>query len=743
MPRRPARRRLAVVTAAAVLAGLAAPALHTPAAAAGLPAPLPRTTASPDLQKVVELRWAAVPGAVSYAMQVGTDPYWSDEADIFSLSTVATRLTLPVWLPHGDYLWRVAAVGQDGVRGAWSATLDPVTEEPLAQVTFARGWNDAPVPLAQRPADDTHLPTFRWTPVRTASEYQIQVSSSPDFGGPIHGQASSVTASCFTTRTAVTPFNKQKSAANPGVGNCWFDGFAEGEPMYWRVRALDQVADEVQELVTTPVVDSGISHLPPEPAEELDTTDCPGASSGVVAACTPAHPVEKGVWSTVSVFVPTAWPTAKDDHRLLPVVQTAPLPADLCGPTGSCRDVPTLDWSPVEGATSYRVYVALDRAYTNIQEIAETPGTSWTPTVQWRDSGVLSSYYYVVQACTSAGCGPVTSSPPSFRKSSVPVRLQDEEVTRTETVLAWDDYVDLLAEQGDATSEAAAYRVQVANATDTSFSAPLEDVTTDHSSHVSRTVSYGEGSFLWRVQAVDASGHKLRWSPVGAFTRDFTAPTVTSVSPSSPLDPRASVVVKLSESVTGASTATASLVPVAGGSAVPAVVTTSGSTVTVDPTGTLPVGATYSLVLTSGIRDLAGNPLTTVRKPVGVNPVLDDANAAFSWRGTWTTASSSMASYGRYHLSSTAGATATATTSGTGVRVYGCRGPSGGRFELWVDGVRKATGDTYLSYSSCGTLSEVSGLRAGGHVVQVKVLGSRQSKSTGTKVGLDGLRALG
>ena len=680
-----------------------------------------------------------MPGAVSYAVQVGTDPYWSDEADLIPFTTVSTRLTLPVWLPHASYLWRVAAVGKDGVRGSWSATLEG--GEPVADVTFTRGWTAVPAPRAQAAGDD-YFPTFRWSGVRTASEYQIQVTDDPaalDLGPS--QQMAGATGSCFTTRTSMTPFNKQVSAQNSGVGSCWFEGLASAPALYWRVRALDAVSGAVSEVSTTPVVTSGISTQPPAPATELDTSDCAGASDDVAGACEPAHAVEKGAWSAVSVWQRQApWPTAEGDPRLLPQVVTAPLPTDLCTSAGLCRDVPTIDWDEVPGATFYRTYVALDQKFTNVQEISETPATQYTPTVQWRDSGVNASYYYAVQACTSVGCGPVTSSPPSYRKGSVPVPLGTVDVTKTDTVLRWTGYADALAAQGAAVSEAAAYRVQVTTATDPDFAQPLEDGVTDHTTWASPDKQYGEGRFLWRVQAVDASGHKLRWSTTGAFTRDTVAPTVASTSTLASIDPRASVTATLSEPVTGVSVTTAYLR--AGSTRVPAAVGIAGQTVTVDPTATLPAGGTYELVLTSGIHDLLGNALKTVVAPVTVVTRLDDSSKALTYTGTWSALSSSMVSDGTYRLASAAGATVSASTSGTGVRVYGCRGPSGGRLEVRVDGVLKAPVDTYRSYSSCGTLVDVTGLTTGSHVVQVKVLGTRASASKGTGVGFAGLRAL-
>ena len=52
----------------------------------------------------------------------------------------------------------------------------------------------------------------------------------------------------------------------------------------------------------------------------------------------------------------------------------------------------------------------------------------------------------------------------------------------------------------------------------------------DTTSHVSPKLRYPDGAYLWRVQALDASGHRLPWSAAQAFTRDGTAPTWSVVS---------------------------------------------------------------------------------------------------------------------------------------------------------------------------------------------------------------------
>ncbi|MBC7680512.1 MAG: hypothetical protein H7233_16230, partial [Pseudorhodobacter sp.] len=462
------RTRLAGVAAlaAAVVGSGLTPLLVADASAEALlaaPAVVGPTDAGP-LQKEVVLDWTGVAGAASYLVQVDTDDEWSDTPTL-ETTTVASRLTLPVSLPHAAYVWRVAAVGPGG-QGRWSDNG-----------TFSRGWNVTTNPLAPSGRVDSGLgvPTFSWTPVETASEYQLQVSTSPYFDAPFRTQSGVTTESCFTTRTSITPFNGQANARNDGAGDCVFSLLGTGESRYWRVRPLDHVVDGAPEVNTTPVVDEGVSSQPPAKMGELDTTACPAppgsaaspspsapapspsapgsaappaapspsASPDATAegGCEPANTVEKGAWSRSVEFshVSPADPTTVKYYGDLvaPAGSTATAPPPMAAPTLSrdvcssaalCRDFPTVSWQKVDGAQAYRLYVSLDADYSNIQAIVETPGTTWTPTDQWRDSTAGAAYYVFVQPCTTSPSSETTprkpgcddpSAPTSFRKSSV------------------------------------------------------------------------------------------------------------------------------------------------------------------------------------------------------------------------------------------------------------------------------------------------------------------------------------
>jgi hypothetical protein len=760
-----ARRQVAAAAGTALLAGVLVPALGAvPATAAPLPAPVAADTSALD-PKHITLSWSAVEGATGYTVQVGTEESWSD-VPTYERDTVATQLTLPTWLPHADYVWRVSATSDAG-RGRWSPTS--------YATSFERGW--AAKATTKLTVDQHGVPTFSWTPVPHASEYQLQVSNVSTFSddASFRDQAGVVTQSCFTTRTRLSFLIGHAKAKNPSAGECAIDLIAQGKPFYWRVRALDHHAEEAQEVDTTPVVDEGISHLPPSSKPgELDLTACPGTSTKPDASapspaaspvsdepvdpekpaepqagpCEPANPVEKGAWSATKRHVASFAAIEEGDFRTLPKVQTGPLPAGLC--TGTvCRDFPTITWSAVPGASSYRVYVSLDRAYTNLQEVIDTPALEWTPTTAWRDSSARQSYYYVVQPCTSEGCGDVTSTPPSFRKMTPPVRATSPadaaNVTAHDVRLAWTDHAAELASAtgAPATSGAFAYHVQVAKADNPDFHAEqlVDEATVDATSYVSPDKRYDDGEYVWRVQAIDASNHRLPWSEARTFFRDRTPPTVLRISPQGWTHADGEIRMRFSEPVIGVSAETVTL------SGAPATVTQLEPTlVSIRLDTVLRPGAGHRLRVSSDVRDVAGNPLVAYDTPLVVGVDVEETSRVFSWAGPWTPSISTQAGGGSFARAVADGRTHTAVDfdfTGFGVVLLGCKGPANGIVEIWVDGALHSRVDGYAPFSSCGgALATVNGLPWAAHHVQVRGIGAKQPASSGTVVGLDGIHVI-
>lgn len=792
-PHRPGRRTaLGVVLACGVAVGGLSPlVLGSTAAAAPLQAPpVVGPADAAEVRKDVVLDWAPVAGATAYVVQVGTDEQWSDDPTL-ELKTVASRLTLPTSLPHASYVWRVAGVSAQG-QGRWSAAG-----------TFTRGWGAAPTPLSPTggladPAEG--VPTFRWTPVPTASEYQLQVSTSPYFDAPFRTQAGTGTQSCFTTRTAVTPFNGQ-GQRDETAGSCSFSLFGTGAPLHWRVRALDHVVDDAAPVDTTPVVDEGISSQPPARRGELDSGACPeqpkpittaapvggaqpspsasasaspspsGSASPSAApsatpsasaapetegSCEPAHTVEKGAWSLSTSFR-HVWPAvgAAPWFRDLPAPQRPTASAGVCK-DGLCRDFPTVSWQPVAGAQWYRLSVALDAAYANVAAIAETPGLSWTPTAAWRDSTAGTAYHVVVQACTIAptqdgrapGCA-APSEPLVLRKSTprlVPASpAPDALVAGDEVVLSWGGLSSALAAATGtpATSEAYAYRVQVTRPDNPDFAPDglVEQALVDTTHHVSAKVRYPDGPYLWRVQPVDASGHGLPWSAVQSFTRDGTAPTWSVVS-AGRLAAGAAVTVRFSEPVVGVDARSVSLV------GVPAAVTVAGDgrSARLVPQRPLVPGAALAVAVTAAVRDRAGNPVTAARVAASVDPVVDDRSAALVLSGAWQRLAATNAVAGTWSRSVPTAdrrTSATVVLHGRGAEVKGCVGPASGVLEVWGDGRRLSRVDAYRAYSGCGVvLARAAFATAGVHRVEVRGTGTKGPRSRGTAVAVDAVTAV-
>jgi hypothetical protein len=115
------------------------------------------------------------------------------------------------------------------------------------------------------------------------------------------------------------------------------------------------------------------------------------------------------------------------------------------------------------------------------------------------------------------------------------------------------------------------------------------------------------------------------------------------------------------------------------------------------------------------------------------------SDASLSYSGAWTAPSAADATNGVVHVSSAAGATATATFTGTAVTVRGQKGPAQGIVELSIDGVAVAEVDNYAFTDRSADVISIPGLQSGNHTLSIKVKGTKNPNSSGTAVTVDGL----
>ncbi len=117
----------------------------------------------------------------------------------------------------------------------------------------------------------------------------------------------------------------------------------------------------------------------------------------------------------------------------------------------------------------------------------------------------------------------------------------------------------------------------------------------------------------------------------------------------------------------------------------------------------------------------------------------DGAGTAFAW-GTRTDPGAIGGSYRWEHRK---GATASLAFTGGAVTLFTMGGPAFGRARLSIDGVPVDTIDGYARRSGPRPGHRLDGLGPGPHVLTVTVLGTARPKATGTRVGVDAIRAGG
>jgi hypothetical protein len=121
---------------------------------------------------------------------------------------------------------------------------------------------------------------------------------------------------------------------------------------------------------------------------------------------------------------------------------------------------------------------------------------------------------------------------------------------------------------------------------------------------------------------------------------------------------------------------------------------------------------------------------------VGASTTTQDSSIKTKY-DLWTGAASSSASGGTYRSNAKAGTTSSLTFNGTSVTWVTATGPAVGQAQVLIDGVLKGTFDLYSSTTHWQVAHPFSGLTSAAHTIVVKVLGTKNASSTGTKVIVD------
>jgi hypothetical protein len=265
----------------------------------------------------------------------------------------------------------------------------------------------------------------------------------------------------------------------------------------------------------------------------------------------------------------------------------------------------------------------------------------------------------------------------------------------------------------------------------------------------------GNGSRILTAVALDILG--IRWSsnPVTVTVANSTTPpSVTINQAATQADPTSSAPilfsVVFSEAVTGFTGSDVTITGTAGG-AKTVTVSGNGSTYTAAVSGMTTSGTVVATIAAGVATDATGNGNTASTSSDnsvtfnGSSPPMttrvEDTSPAISYTpaDTWSLGNTDRPwSGGTAAVAVAAGERATVSFSGTGVSWIGFRGPQAGIADVYLDGARVSTVDTYAPEEAIeAVLYTASGLVPGTHTLAIEATGTKNELSTDSFVVVD------
>ena len=220
----------------------------------------------------------------------------------------------------------------------------------------------------------------------------------------------------------------------------------------------------------------------------------------------------QGAWSGTRSFTIDTTP---------PTIPTLNSPAD--GTT--VRGTPTYKWSAPAGANAYQFEYAADSAFTSpVYTSPVLTSTTFVPPTQ-----SVNTYYWHVKARDAVGNWSLWSTTPRSiiiwpvipAAPALTTPLNATSTNSTSPQLTWGSVPD-----GNT------YQLQVSKVS--TFKTTVQDATLDPAVLTSPATTSGDGTYYWRVRAINVKSESGAWSATRSFIIDTTAPAVPSLS--SPAD---------------------------------------------------------------------------------------------------------------------------------------------------------------------------------------------------------------
>ena len=731
---------------------LAAPA--SPSSSVTLTSPTPGSSSL----RMPAMTWSPVTDATSYTLR-----YWRTADGAGTATVVTTPFTsfTPTEKPPAGtgYSWRVQAFDVDGASKGVSSTQTFTISTPSLVLpdTDYLGPDKCLNPASCPTIPDT--PTLRWSAVPNATHYLVTIANDANFTNLVSTYA--------TENTTLTPRESLKDS-QAGKAYYWYVqvcaynacGPDRGSSTRANASSFRKYSDPVS--LNTPANDDSSSVL--DDAHDQVTFDWDdfhtNASSGsdqeprdyhLVVATDPNF-IDGSVVDDVTVDAtrytasdslypdgPLYWRVQAVDNsdnkltwsptRTIQKVVTAPTPTYPAN-SATVHEVPYLSWTPTQFAAGYEVQIS-PNGDTNFSDpvvdafSGDTEFSATSPLVGLP----ADDYAWRVRSIDAFGNRGAWSSSPvsSFTLSLDPPTLTAPGAGSTirpgTAVFQW-----------AAVTGAAKYQWQLS--TTSSFSSVTAEQETQMAAWSPRE-QLEDGTYYWRVRALDADGNLLSTSSARSVELSSTTPTATIATPN-PWTVRGPVTATFNKPVTGVDGSSFKVLVASTTTEVAGTVDVVDSThATWTPSAPLVPGQYYDIELSSDIQDAVGNPLADTTARRRVYTAVQDGDAAFTEH--WDRTSTSAASGGSYDVSSLAGTTTSLAFNGTSVSVIGIQTKAGGYADVYVDNQLSASNLSFYASASRykRTMWTKSGLASGSHTLKVVVKGTKYRSATGTKVLLD------
>lgn len=195
--------------------------------------------------------------------------------------------------------------------------------------------------------------------------------------------------------------------------------------------------------------------------------------------------------------------------------------------TGAIANItPTFQWDRVEGASTYKIQIDSDVNFSKPLERVLS-GTSYTPVDPLKDG----TYYWRVAIMRSKDVTGRWTSTMSFVKQSlspVPVAPVNGIIINAQPTFIW---TAILTPTTTPIIASALYQLQLSK--DPNFGSPTSYTTAATAITLSDDSTLSDGTWYWRVAAIDSKGNIGAYSPVQQFYKEYLAPKLLQPSQNS------------------------------------------------------------------------------------------------------------------------------------------------------------------------------------------------------------------